>query len=161
SSGCASSSTRVASELSTRSICCANGRASVTRSCARRSRDAEIIFIAFVICRVDLTARTRRRISISEGIYLLRLLRVYRRGVVQWFPLLRGHRLARREELLRELLQRRIEIGLQLIVELLLLHDPRDDARVPRLERAIQLAFVGADFRDRDRVEVPVDAGVD
>ena len=37
------------------------------RSCARRSFDAETIFMAFVICCVDLTARTRRRMSISDG----------------------------------------------------------------------------------------------
>ena len=37
------------------------------RSCARRSRDAATIFIALVICCVDLTARIRRRMSMSEG----------------------------------------------------------------------------------------------
>ena len=37
------------------------------RSCARRSCDAATIFIALVICCVDLTARIRRRMSISEG----------------------------------------------------------------------------------------------
>ena len=46
----------------------ANGRACWTRSCARRSRDAATIFIALVICCVDLTARTRRLMSMSEGI---------------------------------------------------------------------------------------------
>src|SRR5215212_6616107 len=39
------------------------------RSCARRSLDAATIFMALVICCVDLTARTRRRISNREGIY--------------------------------------------------------------------------------------------
>ncbi len=38
------------------------------RSWARRSFDDETIFMAFVICCVDLTARTRRRMSISDGI---------------------------------------------------------------------------------------------
>ena len=37
------------------------------RSCARRSFDAATIFIAFVICCVFLTARIRRRRSISDG----------------------------------------------------------------------------------------------
>ena len=68
SSGCMSWSTRVTRPLSTASIRCANGRAAMTRSCARLSRDAAIIFIALVICCVDLTARIRRRKSISEGI---------------------------------------------------------------------------------------------
>ena len=39
------------------------------RSCARRSFDAATIFIAFVICCVFFTARTRRRRSISDGMY--------------------------------------------------------------------------------------------
>jgi hypothetical protein len=38
------------------------------RSCARRSREAATIFMALVICCVDLTARTRRRMSRREGI---------------------------------------------------------------------------------------------
>ena len=38
------------------------------RSCARRSFDAATIFIALVICCVFLTARIRRRRSISDGI---------------------------------------------------------------------------------------------
>ena len=44
------------------------GRACWMRSCARRSLDAATIFIAFVICCVDLTARMRRRMSSSDGI---------------------------------------------------------------------------------------------
>ena len=57
SSGCADGSTRDARLFSTRSICVANGRACWMRSCARRSFDAATIFIALVICCVDLTAR--------------------------------------------------------------------------------------------------------
>ena len=67
SSGCAVGSTRDARLFSTRRISLANGRACTMRSCARRSLDAATIFIAFVICCVDLTARMRRRIS--DGIY--------------------------------------------------------------------------------------------
>ena len=55
---------------STRRASRANGRVATTRSCARRSFDAATIFIAFVICCVDLTARMRRRMSISDGIVL-------------------------------------------------------------------------------------------
>ena len=58
----------LATLFSTRCIWSANGRAPITRSCARRSFDAEIIFIALVICCVDLTARMRRRRSSSDGI---------------------------------------------------------------------------------------------
>ena len=65
----ASSSPRgVARLLKTRSISLAYGRLRTMRSCARRSFDDETIFMAFVICCVDLTARTRRRMSISDGI---------------------------------------------------------------------------------------------
>jgi hypothetical protein len=67
SSGCVSGSTRDTRLLSTRSIRCANGRAATTRSCARFRREAAIIFIALVICCVDLTARIRRRRSIRDG----------------------------------------------------------------------------------------------
>src|SRR5437762_8730199 len=42
---------------------CAYGRAASARSCARRSRAAETIFMALVICRVLRTLRMRRRIS--------------------------------------------------------------------------------------------------
>src|SRR6185503_18776481 len=52
---------------STRRASRANGRVCTTRSCARRSLDAATIFIAFVICCVDFTARMRRRMSMSDG----------------------------------------------------------------------------------------------
>src|SRR6478672_3530225 len=52
---------------STRRASRANGRAATTRSCARRSFDAATIFIAFVICCVDFTARIRRRMSMRDG----------------------------------------------------------------------------------------------
>ena len=68
SNGCSAGSTRVARLFSTPSISRANGRAPVIRSCARRSFDAATVFIAFVICCVDLTARIRRRMSMSDGI---------------------------------------------------------------------------------------------
>ena len=67
SSGCADGSTRDARLFNTRSISLANGRACWIRSCARRSREAATIFIALVICCVDLTARIRRRISNKDG----------------------------------------------------------------------------------------------
>ena len=70
SSGCAAASTRVARLLNTRSISWAYGRLRTMRSCARRSFDDETIFMAFVICCVDLVARTRRRMSIRDGIGL-------------------------------------------------------------------------------------------
>jgi len=38
----------------------------MTRSCDRRSFDAATIFIAFVICCVDLTLRIRRSLAQTE-----------------------------------------------------------------------------------------------
>src|SRR5258708_16072067 len=63
-----------------RSSAVASGRACWIRSWVRRSRDAATIFIAFVICCVDFTARMRRRISNSDGIYPLRRRRLVRGG---------------------------------------------------------------------------------
>jgi hypothetical protein len=70
SSGCVAFPVRVARLLKTRSISFAYGRLLTMRSCARRSFDDETIFMAFVICCVDLTALTRRRMSMSDGIYV-------------------------------------------------------------------------------------------
>src|SRR4029079_4573693 len=99
----------------TRCICCAYGRALIMRSCARRSFDAATIFIAFVICCVFFTARTRRRRSIRDGIRVLR-----RRGFAGG-------------ELRRDLLHRLGQRALQRVVELLLLGYPAQHLRVPRL----------------------------
>src|SRR5215207_6409226 len=104
-SGCADGSTRAARLLRTLSIFCANGRALTMRSCERRSFEAETIFMALVICCVDLTARTRRRMSISEGM---------------GFDLRLGRRAGER---LAELRQRRVDLRLQRVVERLLLGD--------------------------------------
>src|SRR5262249_2468588 len=49
------------------------GRAATTRSWARRNRAAATIFIALVICRMFLTARTRRLRSCKLGIFELRI----------------------------------------------------------------------------------------
>src|SRR6185295_6465191 len=103
SSGWEAGSTRDARLLRTRSIWVANGRPCMMRSWARRSRDAATIFIALVICCVDLTARMRRRRSNSEGMEVLRRCR-----------------LARRQERLAELLERVVEIALDRVVDLLL-----------------------------------------
>ena len=48
--------------------CSAYGRALKTRSCARRSRAAATVFMAFVSCCVFLTDRMRRRMSNRLGI---------------------------------------------------------------------------------------------
>src|SRR5215211_7132458 len=98
------------------------------RSCARRSLDAATIFMALVICCVDLTARTRRRISNREGIYRSSLsipnvtiptsLGFGNCGVVE---LSGRRRLVRRGEALAELLERLREIGLDRVVDRLAL----------------------------------------
>src|SRR4029453_4799115 len=116
SSGCDDGSTRVARLFSTRSISLANGRACWMRSCARRSRDAATIFIALVICWVDLTARIRRRISSNEG--MRQFVPPVRAGSAAPARCL-GRRLLRCREVLPELLQRLIQILLDRIVDLL------------------------------------------
>src|SRR5687767_9615327 len=139
-SGCEAGSTRLARLLSTRCICSANGRAPMTRCWARRSFEAEIIFMAFVICCVDFTARMRRRRSSSDGMRLRR------------FP---------RGELLAKLLESGVDLPLHLIVDLLLLFDAVKQSRVAQLERAVQLGLVRADVANRHLVEVPVCARID
>src|SRR3972149_5618511 len=126
---------------STRCIWPAYGRAFMMRSCARRSFDAATIFMAFVICCVFLTARIRRRRSISDGIS--------RRG-----------RLSRRE-IAREFLDRPVEHALQLLVELLALDDAAEDLGIPRVDERIQLGLEGAHLGERDGVQVPAPAGID
>ena len=68
--GGAAGSTRAAMLASTRSASLRERPRGDRRfSCARRSFDAATIFMALVICCVDLTARMRRRMSISDGIW--------------------------------------------------------------------------------------------
>src|SRR4051794_37487127 len=141
SNGCADGSTRAARLLNTRAISMANGRACWMRSCARRSRDAATIFMALVICCVDLTARTRRRMSMREGTRL--------------------RHLGRRGERLAEFLEGRVQLALQRIVERLFLGELRHHRRAAGIEVAIQLDLVDAELLDRDRVEIPVGRGVD
>src|SRR5713226_2236106 len=180
SSGWIDGSTRDATLCSTRCICTAYGRAFMMRSCARRSLDAATIFIAFVICCVFLTARIRRRRSISDGIVqtptafheatknheaheallykaFLRALR--EASCLRDKPSRRG-RLSR-GEVLREFLDRRRQRGLQLIVQDLFLDDAAEYLGVTRLDEAIQLDLEIPDLGHRDAVEIPVRAGED
>src|SRR3954471_16001601 len=120
------------------------------RSCARRSREAATIFIAFVICCVDLTARTRRRMSKSEGISYCSSPRALRRGG-----------LARGGERLAELLQGLIEIRLDRIAQLLLGRERREELRAARVEELVQVRLVGAHVLDRHGVEITVRRRVD
>src|SRR5690348_18449770 len=72
-----------------------------------------------------------------------------------------GRRLSRRREPGAELLQRAVHLGLDRIVELLLLGDRREDARAMRLEEAIELLLVSADLLSLEWVEIAVGRGVD
>src|SRR5205814_10644205 len=137
SSGCAEGSTRDARLFRTRSISVANGRACWMRSCARRSLDAATIFIALVICCVDLTARMRRRISNRDG-------------MLGCGGFLRGR------EVLPELLQRLVQILLDRVVDLLLVRQGRDQLRLAGVEEAIELRFIRAHRFHRHRIEVAV-----
>ena len=82
------------------------------RSCARRSFDDATIFMAFVICCVDLVARTRRRMSISDGIL----------SAASGWGLAAGSSRPRSggRECLRELLERGVQLRLEFVVEGLL-----------------------------------------
>src|SRR6478672_5013454 len=141
SSGCAAGSTRATRLRSTRAIWLAYGRACEMRSCARRSLEAATIFIALVICCVDLTARIRRRMSRREGIS--------------------DGRLLRRGEGLAELGQRLTEVALERIVDLLLLGEGGEQLRATRIEEGVQVTFVIAHLLDWHPVEEPVVRGVD
>ena len=63
--------------------------------------------------------------------------------------------------MLLEFLQRRIQIGLERIVERLLLLDRRQHAAVTRAHELDELVLRGADVGHRDFVEEAVDAGVE
>src|SRR6476659_1376727 len=95
------------------------------RSWARRSFEAATIFIAFVICCVFLTARIRRRRSISDGMWTLPALGAF-------WPSCDGCLPGR--EVACEFLHCTVESGLQLIVQLLLFGNPREHLRISRLE---------------------------
>src|SRR5688500_7204987 len=169
----ASCSTRPTRPFSTISIRCANGRAAMTRSWARFRREAAIIFIAFVICCVDLTARIRRRKSISDGMSSSAF-GTRNSGLDQHLPSpgsriripvslrrrSRG-RCASRQELLVELLQRSLECPLRLIVERLLLGDAGEHGRMAGFDEAVEILLVAAQLFDRHRIEEAPGRGVD
>src|SRR5262245_33093276 len=115
------------------------------RSWARRSRDAATIFIALVICCVDLTAGMRRRRSNTEGM-----------GVA----LPRG-RLRRRSERVAEFLERRVEVGLERVVDLLLVGERGQEIGLARLEELIEIGLVAARVLEGDGVEIAVGRRVD
>src|SRR5262249_13064103 len=117
------------------------------RSWALRSFEAATIFIAFVICCVFLTARIRRRRSISDGIWTLPALAACWPSCDGCFP---------GREVACEFLHCRVEPALQLIVELLLFDYPREHLRIPRLDELEQFGLEGAHFRHRDVVQIPV-----
>src|SRR5215831_2348022 len=142
SSGCVPASTRADTLSRTRCISLANGRAAWMRSWARRSRDAATIFMALVICCVDFTALTRRRMSRRDGMASLR-------------------DLGRRREGLAELLERLVQIALDLIVDRLFLDERGQQAGLARVEEAEELDLVVPDLVDGDRIEIAVGRGVD
>src|SRR5688572_3227411 len=79
SSGCENSSATFALRPpSTSDIFWANGRAAITRSCARLSFAAATIFIALVICCVFFTDLIRRRMSNKLAITIHRNLRFHK-----------------------------------------------------------------------------------
>src|SRR5579862_356891 len=130
SSGCAVDSMRAAAERNTRRISWAYGRAAKTPSCERRSFAAATNFIARVICCVLFTERMRRRKSRSVAIDGQRSARDRRgRG-------LRGSRGG--QESFLERLESLEHIGLESVVDRLLLSDRLQDPVVVRLNERVQ-----------------------
>src|SRR3954468_22744977 len=115
------------------------------RVCARRSLAAETSSIAFVILRVFLTERTRRAMSWTDA--TLRG-RSHEAGVLLDV------------EALREALELRLEALGQVLAERLRLGDLLVD-RALGAQVLPELVLVARHLRRRDRVEEPVDAGVD
>src|SRR5713101_3385487 len=140
SSGCDAGSTRVARLFNTRSISVANGRACWMRSCARSSLDAATIFIAFVICCVDFTARMRRRISNSDGIYrcLLLMANVECRHLALGIQHLRHGHLLRGREGFPELLERGVQLRLDRVVDRLRRRERLQQLGAARVEELVQ-----------------------
>src|ERR1700716_3728824 len=95
----------------------AYGRAAITRSCARRSLAAETIFMAFVICCVFFTDRIRRRMSIKLGMVYMPSGHCGLIGVVA-------------DELLFQFRDDVFHLGLQIVVQDLLLANPLEQSRV-------------------------------
>src|SRR5215213_3608148 len=154
--GCFAASTRPARLESTRAIDFENGRAATMRSCALRRRDAAIIFMAFVICCVDLTARIRRRMSIREGITH----RAYALRRSRGRPALRRS-LFCVEHFLDELLQEFVQPRLHPVVENLLFDDLRQHAGVAGFDEAIELLLQPPHRRHLGRVEIAARGGKD
>src|SRR4051812_20180344 len=135
------------------------------RSCARRSRDAATIFIAFVICCVDLTARTRRRISRSEGIFFAVALIASELPAssfsvpILWLGAgncLRRRRFSPRGERIAELFQRLRQIRFDLIVDLFFLGQRCEELRASCIEELEERQLVRARLVHLDAVEESV-----
>src|SRR4030095_4649479 len=79
-------------------------------------------------------------------------------GVTAW---LGGRGSSRRREALPELLERGVQSGLDLVVDLLLLAQRVDQRPLARIEELEQLDLVRAHLLDRNRIQVAVGRGVD
>src|SRR5512135_1069063 len=101
-------------------------------SCARRSFAAATIFMAFVICRVDLTEPMRFRMSLRDGMG----------------PPRRRLRLGLEDA--AELLQGRVERLPDAVVERLLLRDRLRDLGVAAVEELDELLHVARHLLGRD-----------
>src|SRR3954466_15777416 len=102
----------------------------MTRSCARRSFAAETIFMALVICCVFLTERMRRRKSMRLGMAQLLL-----------------------TETAFQFADSGSQVGLQSVIENLLLADRCQNRRLGIFEELVELGFEGAAIFDGDIVE--------
>src|SRR3990167_5774171 len=159
SKGCAGDSIRAARLSSTSRSRPAYGRALKTRSCALRSRAAEIIFIALVICCVLRTERMRRRMSIKLAIYLVPVLDT--EPVARWLPGSGCRCPLFALETLLEFGEHFCEIMLQGVIQLFFLHYLFPQRWMTVLNVTIQLGLEAPDVVDRDIVDETVGSCVD
>src|SRR4029453_8872331 len=157
SSGCAEGSTRAGRPCRTRSISFQNGLALAMRSWARRILDAATIFIAFVICCVDFTARMRRRMSISDGIFQCTVGLLHCSTASAFLR----DRLLQLDHVLGEFLHQVVQLRLHVVVDLLLVDQLPQQRGVAVVDELVQLNLEAANRGDLDLVEVAVDGRED
>src|SRR5690242_4718960 len=133
-------SARETSDFKTFVSICAYGRAASARSCARRKRAAETIFMARVICRVLVTLRMRRRMSRMLAIKQLLAFSHQRKRSrvpgVRFLPSCSDGLMFRHERFLA-LFDHLCHLCLNVVIEDLFLHDRAQQAGIGRFNIAV------------------------
>src|SRR6185437_10198978 len=169
-------SARETSDFKTLVNICEYGRAASARSCARRSRAADTIFMARVICRVLVTLRIRRRMSsmlaIKTSLQLsaVSLQKNKIRCRVPHFSLFLREVgnlfscpdcLSLRDKRFFAIANHLCHVRLNAIVEDLLLHDRPQQARVRAVDIAMQFLLEIRHLLHRQIVEDTAGSGKD